>query len=132
MLPGCWDSFMAGAVVAYLHSRTQQLPAAALSALKRSWTQDGIWLAAPFVLALAIYFSPPLSPVQFLCETLEAVSLAALIRRAVAHGGKVTTFLLEHKYLVHIGRTSYPLYVFQAFLYFLVWQRVVHRFGHLP
>jgi len=137
MLPGCWDSFMAGAVVAYLHAyRTAPASALAQPTLARSraktlgaWARDGVWLALPFVLALAIYFSPPLSPIQFLCETLEAVSLGALIRRTLSDGGALSNFFLEHRALVHIGRTSYPLYIFQAFLYVLVWKRVVDYFG---
>ncbi len=132
MLPGCWDSFMAGAVVAYLHAyRTAPDPERPRTRIRifGARAQDVVWLTLPFVLALAIYLSPPLSPVQFLCETLEAVSLGALIRRTIVDGGALSNFFLEHRALVHIGRTSYPLYVFQAFLYILVWKRVVDYFG---
>jgi len=125
LLPGCWDSFMAGAVLAFIYARhREEETVPARPSFRRSW------LALPFAASVVIFFWPVLAPTKFLCEALEAVSLAALVWHLLGRVSHPVARFLEGKWLVHLGRNSYPLYVFQAFLHMFLWEKMKQRFGH--
>lgn len=133
LLPGCWDSFMGGAVLAHLYARGVERPLhLGLPGWLRPCLRGGAWIALPFAAALWIEATPALAPWAFLCETLEAVSLAAATWYVFTGLGALGNGVLENRHLVEVGKASYALYVFQAFLYFWVWHKVTkHYSAHL-
>jgi peptidoglycan/LPS O-acetylase OafA/YrhL len=133
LLPGCWDSFMGGAVLAHLYARGLKKPWS-LPIVVRPWMRQAGWLALllPFVVALWIEGTPALASWTFLCETLEAISLAAATWYVFTGLGEVGNGVLENRHLVQVGKASYALYVFQGFLYFWLWHKVTkHYSAHL-
>jgi peptidoglycan/LPS O-acetylase OafA/YrhL len=113
MLPGVIDSFAMGALVACWKSAGRPF------SVTEGWPKYA-WAAAAlgtYILARALRLFPTASPWLAVIETLENFALAWLLLRTIEGWKGWVGVILQHPWLIYIGKVSFGLYVFHVLIH---------------
>ncbi|MDD5200793.1 MAG: acyltransferase [Terrimicrobiaceae bacterium] len=123
MLPGVFDSFALGALIACWKKSGPSL------AITRGWLGAAIGVAALgcYILARIVRFGPFGGPWVAVIETLENIFLGWLLLRTAAGWRGMLGRLFENPVLVYFGRISYGLYVFHVLVHVALTPWLAHH-----